>query len=135
MLSIRKNVGYSNWRYCKTKENSADIITRANKNFDKNLWWNGPSFLRDVNSFYSYLTTIHEDSPVEEEIKTDGKINTCANIVLDNYSIAKIIGVNKFNDVLKLFRVTAFLLRFINNVKKKIKKKEIILKSHVQLLK
>ena len=31
----------------------------------------------------------------------------------------------------KLFRVTAFVLRFINNVKKKIKKKEIILKSHV----
>ena len=30
----------------------------------------------------------------------------------------------------KLFRVTAFVLRFINNVKKKIKK-EIILKSHV----
>ena len=109
VLSIRKNVDYSNWRYCKTKENPADIITRANKNFDKNLWWNGPSFLRDVNSFYSYATTIHDDSPLEEEIKTDGKTNTCANIVLENYSIAKIIDVNKFNDVLKLFRVTAFV--------------------------
>ena len=72
-----------------------------------------PSFLRDVNSFYSYATTIHEDSPLEEEIKTDGKKNTCANIVLENYSIAKIIDVNKFNDVLKLFRVTVFVLRFI----------------------
>ena len=50
--------------------------------------------------------------------------------MLENYSIAKIIDVNKFNDVLKLFRVTAFVLRFINNVKKKIKKKEIVLKSH-----
>ena len=50
--------------------------------------------------------------------------------MLENYSIAKIIDVNKFN-VLKLFRVTAFVLRFINNVKKKIKKKEIALKSHV----
>ena len=131
MLLIRKNVDCSKWRYCKTKENPADIITRANKNFDKNLWWNGPSFLRDVNSFYSYATTIHDDSPLEEEIKTDGKTSTCANIVLENYSIAKIIDVNKFNDVLKLFRVTAFVLRFIKNVKKKIKKKEIILKSHV----
>ena len=72
-----------------------------------------PSFLRDVNSFYSYATTIHEDSPLEEEIKTDGKTNMCANIVLENYSIAKIIDVNKFNDVLKLFRVTVFVLRFI----------------------
>ena len=43
-LPIRKNVDYSNWRYCKTKENPADIITRANKNFDENLRWNGPSF-------------------------------------------------------------------------------------------
>ena len=111
--SIRKNVDYLNWRYCKTKENPADIITRANKNFDENLWWSGPSFLRDVNSFYSYATTIHEDSPLEEEIKTDGKTNTCANIVLENYSIAKIVDVNKFNDVLKLFRVTVLVLRFI----------------------
>ena len=82
------------------------------------------------NSFYSYATTIHEDSPLEEEINTDRKTNTCANIVLENYSIAKIIDVNEFNDVLKLLTVTAFVLRFINNVRK-IKKKEIILKSHV----
>ena len=51
--------------------------------------------------------------------------------MLENYSIAKNIDVNKFNDVLKLFRVTAFVLRFINNVKKKNKEKIIILKSHV----
>ena len=46
VLSIRKNVDYSSWRYCKTKENPADIMARANKNFDENLWWNGPSLLR-----------------------------------------------------------------------------------------
>ena len=86
--------------------------------------------MRDINSFYSYETTTHEDSFLEEEIKMDGKINTCANIALENYSIPKIIDVNKLDDVLKLFRVAAFVLRFINNRKKKIKKKEIILKSH-----
>ena len=73
----------------------------------------------DVNSFYSYATTIHEDSLLEEEIKMDGQTNTCANVVLENYSIAKIIDVNKFNDVLQLFRVKPFVLRFINNVNKK----------------
>ena len=51
--------------------------------------------------------------------------------MLENYSVANIIDVNKFNDVLKLFKTTGFVLRFINNVKKKNKKKEIILKSHV----
>ena len=50
--------------------------------------------------------------------------------MLENYSIAKIIDINMFIDVLKLFRVTAFVLRFIHNVKKKNKNK-IILKSHV----
>ena len=53
----------------------------------------------------------------------DGQTNTCANVVLENYSIAKIIDVNKFNDVLQLFRVKPFVLRFINNVNKKNKKK------------
>ena len=64
-------------------------------------------------------------------MEMDGKTNTCANVVLEIYSIAKIIDVNKFNDELKLFRVTPFVSRFINNVKKKNKKKEIVLKSHV----
>ena len=51
--------------------------------------------------------------------------------MLENYLIAKIIDVKKFSDILKLFRVTAFALRFINNVKKKNKEKVIILRSHV----
>ena len=51
--------------------------------------------------------------------------------MLENYLIAKIIDVKKFSDILKLFRVTAFALRFINNVKKKNKEKVIILSSHV----
>ena len=66
--SIRKNLDYPNWRYCKTEENLADIITRVNKNFEENLWWYGLFFMRDKNSFYSYATTIQEDSPIEEEI-------------------------------------------------------------------
>ena len=61
--------------------------------------------MRDKNSFYSYATTIQEDSPIEEEIKKGEKKNTCVNIVLKNYLIAKIIGVNKFNDVLELFKL------------------------------
>ena len=105
VLSIRKNVDYPNWRYCKTEENLADIITRANKNFDENLWWYGLSFLRDKNSFYSYATTTQEDSALEEEIKNGEKKNIFVNIVLENYSIAKIIDVNKLSDVLKLFKL------------------------------
>ena len=35
VLSIRKNVDYSNWRYCKTKENPADIITGQTKTSTK----------------------------------------------------------------------------------------------------
>ena len=91
--------------------------------------------MRDVNTFYSYATSIQEDTPLTEGIKKDEKKKSCVNTVLENYSIAKIIDVNKFNEVLKLFRVTAFVLRFINNVKKKNKKKDIILKSRVTTIK
>ena len=83
----------------------------------------------------SYATSIQEDSPLTEGIKKDEKKKSCVNTVLENYSIAKIIDVNKFNDVLKLFRVTAFVLRFINNMMKKNKKKDIILKLHITTIK
>ena len=61
--------------------------------------------MRDKNSFYSYATTTQEDSALEEEIKNGEKKNIFVNIVLENYSIAKIIDVNKLSDVLKLFKL------------------------------
>ena len=56
----------------------------------------------------TYATITQEGSPLAEEIKKDEKKNTCVNTVLENSSIAKIIDVNKFSDVSKIFRVIAF---------------------------
>ena len=38
--------------------------------------------------------------------------------------IINFLRLDKYNDVLKLFRITSYVLRFINNLKKKMNTKE-----------
>ena len=42
--------------------------------------------------------------------------------VEDKISIGNVIDINKYSNLFKLFRVTSYVLRFINNIKKKIEK-------------
>ena len=49
VASIRQVSGGSQWRYCPTKENPADLASRgapAVKLVDSRLWWEGPEWLR-----------------------------------------------------------------------------------------
>ena len=47
----------------------------------------------------------------------------------DNFDIENVINLNKYNDVRKLFRVTASILRFVNNLKDTRKAEEKIYKT------
>ena len=55
VIKIRENVNAFLWRYCDTKENPADIITRfsssdkLSENLSNNsIWWDGPLFLKEI---------------------------------------------------------------------------------------
>ena len=43
----------------------------------------------------------------------------------------EIIDVHKYNDLLKLFRITAYVLRFVNNMKRKQGKKKLIINKYL----
>ena len=45
LVEIRKNVDVSNWYYCRSEINPADLITRGGNNLESKLWFNGPDFL------------------------------------------------------------------------------------------
>ena len=40
----------------------------------------------------------------------------------NNYGIQNLIDISRFNDYLKLLRVTAYVIRFVNNLKQKVEK-------------
>ena len=43
----------------------------------------------------------------------------------NNYGIQNLIDISRFNDYLKLLRVTAYVVRFVNNLKRKVEKQSL----------
>ena len=43
----------------------------------------------------------------------------------NNYGIQNLIDISRFNDYLKLLRITAYVIRFENNLKQKIEKQSL----------
>ena len=130
MLSIRKNTDSESWNYCNTDENPADIITR-DSNRPNTLWWQGPRFLYgDEYPITEENDNLFETTPgFGDEISTS-KTTLHASVV-DNKSVGNVIKIQRYHDILKLFRVIALVLRFVNNLKAKVNKGTLCLNKYV----
>ena len=115
------------WNYCNTKENPADKITRFRPHdlSSNSLWWEGPFFLKDINE--ETLCT-KENLEIETQ-KNDAEfitefgreiINKSTTLVSTSKEVFGIgdINIEHFSDM-KLFRLSAWVLRFVTNLKKK----------------
>ena len=99
-----------------------DIITRK-KIIDSNnskLWWEGPIFLKECDIF--------ENKDVIEIYTTEEKRkNTFVYLsdIKDQVDLDEVLNINKYSNFKKLIRITSWVLRFVNYIKKKIKKLEV----------
>lgn len=109
---IQSNSNPKSWNFCKGKENPADLLTRGVhlKSLPKNSsWWHGPGWLSDPevpsnsNSFMDL-----------KAIQTERRSKAC---VLTSCVSSDVIDVKKFSRLERLYRVTAWTLRFVNNAK------------------
>ena len=126
-----KNVPSEKWNFCSTKLDQADLVTRLEKNINltkNSLWWKGPHFLFEENQNYSktddcenkemFLETFIQDfeSEIKNVVITSNKTEHLIPSTVDN-----IIKASNYNDINRLFRVTAFVVRFVKNLFRKIK--------------
>ncbi|XP_052799095.1 uncharacterized protein LOC128230691 [Mya arenaria] len=107
------------WRYCPTKENPADLLTRgisAVQFSDNTLWFKGPQWIDETDKWptWDYQSTTvcitgtdHCDEP-EPQSSSESSRNTIA-------GIHTIIDVTRYSSLGKLLRVTAYVLRFAQN--------------------
>ena len=123
VIKIRESVKPSLWNYCNTKENPADIITRFRPHdlSSNSLWWEGPFFLKDINE--ETLCT-KENLEIETQ-KNDAefitefgreiinKSTTLVTISKDVFDIGNVINIEHFSNLIKLFRLSAWVLRFV----------------------
>ena len=115
---IRSNIEVSNWFYCPTDSNPADIITRLNiHNMNNELWFNGPKFWMGSTRPESLSAEeIIDNVDYTNELKEQNAV--MVNITSENIGLECIIKSEDFSNLSKLLRITAYMLRFINKLRK-----------------
>lgn len=103
------------WRHVSGKQNPADLVSRGQR-LDalstSSLWWNGPSFLHDVNFELPDLTNINYSIDALPEIKSTVSCHV-ANQSDDLFPFSR------FSHYGKIKRSAAYMLRFIHNARYK----------------
>ena len=118
--SILSRTELKDWRHCPGEYNPADIGSRgtsANVLKENKLWWEGPSWLKLADSEWpSKLDEAIETQECKEEEKKSVALLT-VNEVSELPSLSKVIDISKYSDYNRLARVTAWVSRFVNNLR------------------
>ena len=121
---IRRLTAKDSWRFCPGTENPADLPSRGVKADDlvsNRLWWDGPEFLHKSEHEWPKHSSEKPDTALAEEVKKQPVV-THSLITKGSkpnpLDITKSMECEIFGTLIRLFRVTAYVLRFINNIKK-----------------
>ena len=105
----------SQWRYVVTDENPADLASRGmsiEELITSNLWWNGPPFLQNNDSWpKSVAVPIPSDGAKREHKKTESSFM----VQRLNFDDASRLSTLRFSSIKRLVRVCAWVIRFANN--------------------
>ena len=145
---MRKNINIRKWFYVKSSDKSADIITQFNHYSlnENSLWIKGPRFLYlranpyteeisfNENDGNIYLEKLRGDFPdviskyyYEELHVTSSNVS----LVSKGERLNEVICMTYYSKLNKLLRVTSYAMRFINNLKRKVKCEDLILNNYV----
>ena len=113
------------WRHCRGEDNPADIGSRGalgSKLKDEELWWKGPSWLTQEESRWPTSQVITSTPESQEEMKKTSTVMIVD--VQDSASVAKVVDNERHGSLRKLRRVTAWVLRFVQNSKPRCAKRK-----------
>ena len=132
VIVIRNLILIDRWHYVSTKENVADIITRFNSIglVNNSMWLKGPKFLycyfEESSHYRKNVDFVNLDDTLltqyNDEVKNICRVNLCLSCEKD---ISKIIDFCRFSNLRKLYFVTASGLRFVYNLKRRVKGKSL----------
>ena len=110
----------SSWNHCPGKENPADLGSRgvlASKLIRNPLWWEGPCWLTQGEELWPNCSDFGEKNEALEEKKKS--IVVLGTIELSRNDLENSIDISRFSSFNRLLRVTAWVLRFVKNIKLK----------------
>ena len=125
LREIRRLTQPESWAYVPSSSNPADIPTRgmtAQELMDSDLWWYGPPWFSQPPEFwpkYETSSTLPEEC-IQEMKENDKKLvqETVSMVsTVETMQLESVISSSDYSRSTRLVRVTAFVLRFINNLK------------------
>jgi len=104
------------------------VITRSELSDPLNsLWWDGPSFLKDTN-----ITRNQRVSLDETEKLPDEKVTAVNAALSNNNSVNNVFDFERYSTYQRTLRTTSWVLRFIRNIKAKLRKETLDLDEILQ---
>ncbi|XP_037051788.1 uncharacterized protein LOC119085478 [Bradysia coprophila] len=103
------------WRWIPSNENVADEATKSKKSLDLDMssrWFQGPDFLRDQDSNWTFELE-------EPEFKTTEELRPMYLLSHIEQPVQQVVEFERFSNWRRLVRTVAYVFRFINNMKTK----------------
>ena len=122
MEEILKITTSGQWRYCPTHDNPSDVGTRGIDpvKFDNSeLWWKGPSWLKEDRNMWPANQRSSATKDSEKKVKKFATLQIEVGVMFD---LEQVIDINRYRTEMKLYKMTALVKRFVDNVKKSMKK-------------
>ena len=117
---IHKLTENRKWRYCPTAESTADLLTQGitSKQYQtSSIWLKGPRWLTNSKKWPTWdhdttsaLTVITNES--QEYLPADTHVTSTLDFLPGIHSL---IDIERYSQYEKLLRISAYVMRFINN--------------------
>lgn len=121
MAEIQANTDVTNWHHVTTRENPADVLSRGatvDVLIKHKMWWHGPTYLH--NDFTPRLNEQvsrwdKAESEALSEYQQESVVATVFAIECGDLPL-----IEKFNNLEKVKRITAYVLRFCNRCRERV---------------
>jgi transposase InsO family protein len=122
---IRQTTSHTNWNYCPSPDNPADLLTRGIPAADlhaSNMWNHGPSWLTQPDNWPCWdpkivllQSSVHDVEPPSNPSTPPTDNHPSSTLI----TISQIINATHFSELQRLLRVTAWVIRFVDVVRKR----------------
>ena len=115
----------ADWGHVGGVNNPADIGSRgvtATVLNNSRLWWEGPEWLINGESEWPTSLTLEDSAEIKDERKKALMLTVVAECC---ENVSNVVDIERFNSLERLLRVTAWVRRFIDNLKKKREKRDL----------
>ncbi|XP_035210036.1 uncharacterized protein LOC118184472 [Stegodyphus dumicola] len=106
------------WFHCSGSEKPTDLLSRGKNAFNlvrSSLWLQGPSWISQPESVWPVNQRINID---EESVQNEARVQTSFHVSVQDVGSSALLELTRFSRLLKVYRITAYVMLFTNNIKR-----------------